>query len=236
MQRLSRKERRSASSSPASLRQHAYDRIKEAILQSILAPGQALSEYKLAAELRISRTPIREALRDLCAVGLVKLVPKRGAVVSELSVREIIELYELRELLECHAVRIACLRMSEHDCRAMADDHHEALDQLQRGRTTRAYEFAIRLHARILKGANNNRLSAILEQLQDLTNRLGLLTARKGARGPEALDEHERLIDAIRQRDPDSAEALLRAHIRADRDVAVRLALGGRIVVESERT
>jgi DNA-binding GntR family transcriptional regulator len=211
--------------SPAgSLRERALDTIRSRILDQQYPPGSLLSENQLAEELGISRTPIREALRELAAGGLVRILPQRGVEVSEPSVQDIVEVYQLREQLECFAARLAAEHLTPADARSLAADHAEALAHVAAGRLQDAYEASVRLHAQIVALTRNARLARFMSQLGDQVHRFGMLTLRHG-RAPRALEEHGRIIEAILARDGAAAEALMREHLRADRDMALQTIL-----------
>jgi DNA-binding GntR family transcriptional regulator len=209
---------------PVSLREQALAAIKRSILDSRYAPGSMLSESQLAEELRISRTPIREALRELAGNGLVRILPQRGIVVTDLSARDIVEVYQLREQLEPFAARLAAERATVEDVAAFEADHADALRHLNAGRLRPAYDASVLMHARIIEIARNNWLIQIMKLLSDQVHRFGLLTLRHG-RAESAIREHGGIVAAIGRRDPDAAESLMRDHLRADRDVALRLTL-----------
>ncbi len=216
-----------ATAAPApgvSLRQHARDTIKARILDSQYRPGELLSEARLAEDLQISRTPIREALRELSGKGLVRVLPKRGVMVSELSLQDIVEVYQLREQLECFATRLAALRLGPNDAAAFQADHDRAVAAMSRGRLREAYDHSILLHDRIIALAANSRLTQFMQLLSDQVHRFGLLTLRNGRVGP-ALDEHGMIIAAMRRNDGAEAEALMRRHLHEDRDMVLRLTL-----------
>ena len=207
-----------------SLREDVYDEIRRRILNSTYEPGALLSENVLAADLKISRTPIREALRDLATSGLVKILPQRGVAVSELSLQDVIEVYQLREQLECFAIRLAASRVGLADAEGFRADHKQAVEHMRANRLMPAYDFSVLLHVRIIAMARNSRLTAFMQQLADQVHRFGLLTLRHG-RAEHALLEHGHIIDALVARDADEAETLMRAHLRADRDMVLRLTL-----------
>jgi DNA-binding GntR family transcriptional regulator len=213
-----------AGEAPRSLREQALEAIRQGILDGRYAPGSLLSENQLAEELQISRTPIREALRELAGGGLVRILPQRGIIVSELSVQDIVEVYQLREQLEGFAVRIAAERLGPADAEALRADHRQAVAHMQAGRLRAAYDFSVLMHGRIIALAGNGRLAQFMAQLGDQVHRFGLLTLRHG-RVERALLEHGHIIDALIAGKPEEAETLMRLHLRADRDVALRAVL-----------
>ena len=216
--------RRTKPAAQISLRQHAYDTIKAAILDSRHEPGVLLSEVKLAEELQISRTPIREALRELASDGLVEILPKRGVIVSRFSLQDVVEVYQLREQLECFATRLAAIHIRPEDATGFQADHDRAVASMTRGRLREAYDYSILMHDRIIALAGNSRLTRFMELLSNQVHRFGLLTLRNGRVGP-ALDEHGAIIAAMARNNGAEAEALMRRHLREDRNMVLRLIL-----------
>lgn len=202
------------------LREHALGTIRERILNLSYPPGSLLSENQLAEELGISRTPVREALRELATGGLVRILPQRGVVVSEPSVEDIVEVYQLREQLECFAARLAAERLTPADANTFKADHADALAHLAAGRMQEAYAASVRLHEHVIALTRNARLARFMRQLGDQVHRFGMMTLRQG-RAPQALQEHGWILDAILARDGAAAERLMREHLRADRDMAL---------------
>jgi DNA-binding GntR family transcriptional regulator len=215
---------------PSSLREEALATIKQGILDARYPPGSLLSENQLADELQISRTPVREALRELAGSGLVRILPQRGIVVSELSMQDIVEVYQLREQLESFAASAAAERITAEQGDALLADHRDALRHMEAGRLKLAYDSSVLMHARIIELAKNGRLVQFMRQLSDQVHRFGLLTLRHG-RAKVALAEHGHIIDAIIRHAPEEAEALMRRHLRSDRDMALRLVLPAGISV-----
>ena len=206
------------------LREKARAAIRQGILDLRYPAGSLLSENQLAEELGISRTPIREALRELAAGGLVRILPRRGIVVSEPTVQDIVEVYQLREQLECFAAGLVAGWLAPSDAEAFQADHEEALAHMKAGRERKAYDASVRLHSRIVDLARNQRLKQFIGELGDQVHRFGLLTLRHGRAG-SALAEHGEIIAALVRKDSEAAEALMRAHLRADRDIALRATL-----------
>ena len=213
-----------------SLRQQAYDALRRGILDGLYPPGALLSENQLAEELEISRTPIREALRDLATAGLLRILPQRGIVVSEPTIEDAVEVYQLREQLECFAARLAAERLGQADLAGFTRDHRHALEHLAAGHDRLAYDHSILMHARIIDMARNSRLTQVMTLLSDQTHRFGLLTLRNGRASP-AIHEHGEIIAAIGARDAELAAARMLAHLRADRDMVLALILPAGISV-----
>ena len=211
-----------------SLREQAYERIRADIFEGVLRSGDALSEGRLARVYGISRTPVREAIKQLSEVGLVRLVPRRGAFVSEIAPHDVAEIYELRELLDGFAARVAAEALTDEELAELRDEAARAIELLRDGKSREAFELAVGTHRRITRAVRNGRLLRMLGQLEDETRRLSHLAFRAGGRIEAVLREHRQIVDALSRRDPEAAEEEMRAHVRADRDAALRRLRGVR--------
>ncbi|MCZ7567810.1 MAG: GntR family transcriptional regulator [Ardenticatenaceae bacterium] len=202
----------------SSKKELAYEAIKESILSHSLRPGDAVSESAFAEALQISRTPVREALMALEQEGLVKIVPTRGIFVTEITVRDIREIYEIRQALECLAVRKAALTPDL----SPLDPLLAVLETASRGRESVSYDSLfqvdIDLHRFIRDTARNSRLSQILENLQDQIHRIRVLSPRVDGRMDTTTREHLAIIHALKQRDPDLAAQAMREHLHNAQD------------------
>lgn len=204
-----------------------YEELKNAIVDLRLAPGEPLREATLADRLGVSKTPIREALTRLEQEGLVETTSFKGAVVTRYSREDLIEIYELRELLENAAVRAAAQSMTEQD-RARLGHIAQESRRLQRGQEPGGQdraelaalltEFDAVLYNQVL----NHRIKALIENLQAHLTRIGQLTAEIPGRIDASVDEHDRIVEAIAARDPELAEQRMREHIRSVRDAQLR--------------
>lgn len=203
-----------------------YEELKSAIVDLRLAPGDPLREATLADQLGVSKTPIREALTRLEQEGLVETTSFKGAVVTGYSRQDLLEIYELRELLENAAARTAA--------ESMADADRDRLDRICReSRKLKKNHDAAGLAALIsafddvlFEQVRNSRIRALIENLRAHLTRIGHLTAEIPGRIEASVDEHEKIVQAIAARDPELAERQMRAHIRSVRDDQLR-ALGG---------
>jgi DNA-binding GntR family transcriptional regulator len=200
-----------------------YEELKGAIVDLRLAPGEPLREATLAERLGVSKTPIREALTRLEQEGLVETTSFKGAVVTRYSRQDLLEIYELRELLENAAVRAAAESMTEPD-RARLDRIARESRRLQRGQEDRAglaaliSEFDVVLFDQV----RNQRIQALIENLRAHLSRIGQLTAEIPGRIDASVNEHEKIVEAIAARDPVLAEQYMREHIRSVRDDQLR--------------
>lgn len=197
----------------------AYHRLIEAIRTRTLKPGDRLIETDLATRLGLSRTPIREAIRQLESDGLVTHIPRAGAVVRKLDYAEISELYEMRTVLEGTAARFAARAASEIELSEL-DAINSDMKAARTGQEL--YEANRQFHSVLLNAARNRYLVKSVEALQKTLLILGPSTMEEADRAAEAIVEHERIIAALRARDGAAAEAAMRSHIEAAHRVRLR--------------
>ena len=190
-----------------------YQALRQGILHGDLAPGERLRSDALANDLRVSRTPVREALRKLEAEGLVERSGS-GLIVREFSEKDLTELFYVREALEGMAARLA----AENATPGEIAEIREMLDDMEVGAAARRYRGAAatdrEFHRLICRAAHNERLLQSLKSLLDHVRQMQTSTLYVAGRPAEALKEHRDLLQAIVARDPDRAEELARAHRR----------------------
>jgi DNA-binding GntR family transcriptional regulator len=194
--------------------------IRKAIVEGEIAAGAKISEPDLARRFGISRAPLREAIGRLEACGLVVRRPHLGARVISLSARDLLELYDLREVMEGLAARGAAERMTTEEIgslRALLQEHGRST-WLQEGVAYVQKEGDYDFHYRLVQGSHNARLVSFLcDDLYHLMRMYRFQLGMTSPRARQAFHEHERLIEAIEQRDGELAEILMRRHIRAAR-------------------
>jgi DNA-binding GntR family transcriptional regulator len=195
----------------------AADRLAHSIVTGELAQGQKLNEAELSEHLGMGRGPLREALRQLEGMRLVKRIPNAGARVVILDRKTLSDLYAVREALEGMACRIAASQMSDAEIAqlsALLDSHEEQI-KLQGGKVYSQSEGDLDFHYQIVRGSRNERLMDLLgsEQFQ-LLRMCRYRTSRNAQRTRPALQQHRQIVNAIEQRDGELAELLMRRHIQ----------------------
>jgi DNA-binding GntR family transcriptional regulator len=194
------------------LGERVFRSLRQALRTGLYRPGDRLREQEVAERLKVSRTPVREALGRLAMQGLVETAGGRGMIVRSLSTAEVLELYAMRELLEGAAARLAAQHASRPEFDAFTEleaEFEQAADE--------AAEMArlnLMLHEAITRAARNRYLDGALQQLQDAIALLGVTTFSVAGRPASAAAEHREIVAAIAARDPDTAERAARAHIR----------------------
>lgn len=199
----------------ASLADQVFEAVREAITTGELVPGELYSVYQLAAELGVSRTPVREACVRLAHTGMVRFERNRGIRVRQAGVADIRELFQLRLLLEPPAVRRAASRADPDVVRLLGTE----LAGMRSASTGAGDEPTFMAHDRrfhevLLAGAGNGRLVAIVRELRDATSTRGGSTVSRSRTLADVAAEHEAILDAVRAGDPAAAESAVAAHLR----------------------
>ncbi len=189
----------------------AYDRLLDEIRTGRLTPGARLREADLAARLGISRTPVREAIRQLEAEGLVVHEARSGASVRRLDHAEVMELYEMRSVLEGAAARMAARGASDVELAELKALNMEMAGAVNDPEMTRRLNH--QFHATLLNAARNRFLSRAMATLQRTLLILGPSTLANPDRAEQALLEHGRILKALADRDMVEAELAMRTHI-----------------------
>lgn len=187
--------------------------LRERILRGDYPEGEPLRQDALADDLGVSRIPVREALRQLEAEGLVTFSPHRGAVVSSLSLDEIDELFELRAEIECELLRRAMPKMTKDQLDRATDVLDEFQDALRAGEATRWGPLNWHFHAALYAPANRNLTMGVLQRLHQHSDRYFRMQLALTHRGARANEEHRAILDAVRAKDINTASQLMSAHI-----------------------
>ncbi len=191
------------------LRQIVYEKLREAILDGIIAPGERLSEVELAEQLAVSRTPVREAIRQLAETGLITLVPRRGAFVILLTTEDARHLYEVRTALELLAVEGFC----KNPPKQKLLDMRETFKNISNSSDAKRFlELDMELHHLIREGSENPYLEGVLQNVMDLIH-LCRRYALLGTSLERSAKEHLAIIDAILAKDVALTQKTLAAHL-----------------------
>lgn len=195
----------------------AYQQLKMAIISAKLRAGSPISELAIAHDLGISRTPIREAIRQLERDGLVVRFPGRGTFVRQLEMREVMEIWQLREWLEPIACELAARNIAPESLKPLRERMAAVCESERDLKDFELYhELDLKLHALICEASGNATLCAILDSLN-----LRIMQTRMIHR-PERLVaasiEHINIIDALLARDPHAAAEAMRLHLHNSRE------------------
>lgn len=193
--------------------ERAYRELRSWIVSGRVPPGARLVEADVARELGVSRTPVREALKHLTAEGFVSRDALGGLVVHEATRQEIEEIYYVREVLDGLAARLAAHRASPDDL-ARVDAVFEAMrEAIERGETSQVVQWNIVFHNLIYEIAASPRLISIARDLRDFIRRFSTEAFEGSARTSVVLEEHRRIVEALKAHDADAAEQAARRHL-----------------------
>ena len=208
--------------SAAPVREQAVEKLQYLLISGRFAPGERLKERVLIELLRTSRTTIREALRQLEADGLVTVIPGRGPVVATVTVQDVREIYEVREVLELLAVRLFCERATDLQRRnlqvafkTLRDAHRTANPQRILAAKQGFYEV-------LFAGTENTSLGALVERLQVRISRVRIASLSQPGRIAVGVAELLPVVEAISRRDAPAAQVAYRFHIDQARAAAVQ--------------
>lgn len=211
------------SSSPALSARALYEEVAELLRQRIfnreLEPGSWIDELRIAEELGISRTPLREALKVLAAEGLVTMKVRRGAYVTEVSEQDLREVYHLLALLESDAAAVVATRASDAQLAELQQVHQELAAAT--GDRDRFFALNEQFHMRLLDMAGNrwrNQLVGDLRKVMKLNRHNSLF---KTGRLEESMQEHQAVMNALLSRDPQASAAQMKAHFQNGLNAAV---------------
>ncbi|WP_301109892.1 GntR family transcriptional regulator [Sporosarcina sp.] len=188
-----------------------YENIKVAIVEGDIAPGTRLTETKVSEQLGVSTTPVREAFRRLASEGLVKIIPWRGAIVQEFSTKQLANVYTCRESLEALAVELAIDNMDEVGIRELYNFVERSVETTS---SSEYFELSSAIHNTILRYADNETLSNLLVQLNDVIYHNRNISSFNDERRSEIYKEHMEIVKAIEEKDKVQAKLAMQSHVR----------------------
>ncbi|MCP3891824.1 MAG: GntR family transcriptional regulator [Desulfobulbaceae bacterium] len=201
-------------SKPESLTKIAYDAIHDSILSGQLTVDVVYKEKGLAEDLGISRTPVREALLALSAEGLVTFLPRKGLVINKFSKQDIEEIFEIRESIELASVKKICRNHATLDFSELGSIFQEQKKSLKtQPEATSFMKLDRDFHMAISKLVGNNRLLSIMNNIGDKVHLMGLRALSVGGRMEEVIEEHGKILEAIKNGCEQEALSLMEYHL-----------------------
>lgn len=195
------------------LREIVFETLREAIIQGRLKPGERLMEIQLAEEMGVSRTPVREAIRKLELEGFVVMVPRKGAYVAGISIKDIVDVFEVRAALEALAAGLAAERATPEELEDMERAVLQIYEVSNGQNLDSLVERDTRFHELIYKASRNQRLVQIITLLKEHFQRFRTTSLALPGRGKHAVEEHKNIVEAISERNVELASTLAREHI-----------------------
>jgi DNA-binding GntR family transcriptional regulator len=206
------------------LRERILETIRDAIMSGALKPGEKVAEPELAARFGISRTPIREAFRQLESEGYLSVVPRKGALVASFSAKDVEEFYAIKSILEGYAARKACVMLSTRDINKLEGINEKLREIAVEGDVRHFFKVHNSFHDLFIRGAGNDKLHDMIAALLQKFQRLRMASLSKPGRMLISVEEHEKIIEAFRKRDPILAEMLVQKNAE----------YGGKVLIEEE--
>jgi GntR family transcriptional regulator, rspAB operon transcriptional repressor len=201
----------------ASLRDTAYDAIKHRIITCAFRPGEYINELQLSALLKIGRTPVHQALDRLMIEGMVEVIPRKGVIVKPVSLNEVLQIIEVRLINEPFGARLAAEHANDTDLAELGD----VLRRAKRSAELRNVESMMLLdrefHLLVARAAKNDVLTDLLRNLHERSLRFWFISLNAPTQHESVQKEHAAILDAVRQRNPNKAEAAMRHHIESFR-------------------
>jgi DNA-binding GntR family transcriptional regulator len=202
----------------SSLRGMVFNRLQEDILNGVYRPGETLVESKLAEKLGVSRTPIREAIKQLELEGLVTPLPNRRVVVRGVTEKDIDDIYIIRKRLEGLAARWAVLNITEKEFNELKRTLELMEFYTEKGDLEQVKELDANFHSIIFQASKSKPLSYVLANFHQFLTKARGDSLMVPGRLPRALEEHKAILAAIMNNDPDAAEEAMERHILGARD------------------
>lgn len=207
-----------------SMHDDAANALRERIFSGQLAPGDFIDEIAWASTLNISRTPLREALKVLCAEGLLRHEPRRGCFVSKVTDRDLDDIFPVLALLEGRCAFEASQRASDAELEALEALHQQLAQHAAQGRIQQYYSTNHSIHEAIITLADNRWLAQVIGDLRKIMRLARLQQLHAPGRLKQSLSEHLAVFAALKARDADGAEAAMRTHLTRQRQALRELA------------
>lgn len=200
------------------LREIVFEVLRESILSGKFAANERLMETQLAEEMGVSRTPVREAIRKLELEGLVVMVPRRGAYVASMSVRDISETFEIRSALEGLAAKLAVERISPEELDAMELTVLRMSKYIDGKELDTLIDIDEEFHDTLVRASRNQRLAQMISTLREQIKRFRRASLSSEQRRKLILGEHRQILEAISERNGELAQQLVLEHISNSED------------------
>ena len=189
------------------LRDIIYDDLKMGILTGKILPGTRLLEVELADKMGVSRTPVKE--------GLVNIEPRHGAYAAKVSVEDMIEILEVRELMESMAAQLAANRITQEQLDALLQTENEYQKAVKSGDVEDMIVLDAKFHKQVVEASHNRTLYQLIEPLQEIALRFRYMYYNDNTRAEKMPSEHERILKALSQGNGEAARKAAEKHLRS---------------------
>lgn len=207
---------------PLSLRDAAYEAIKHRIITCAFRPGEYINEANVSAMLGIGRTPVHQAIDRLMLEGMVDVMPRKGVIVKPVSLDEIMQIVEVRLLNESYGVRLAAERAERDEMSHLTDVLARSAQWVEARNSEQLMLLDREFHGVVARASKNVILADGLSKLHDRSLRFWFISLNRPGHNENVQAQHEAILAAIRDRDPNGAEQAMRAHILNFRENLMR--------------
>ena len=197
-----------------SLHEQVAQRLRQMLVEGRIAPGAKLNERELCEALDCSRTPLREAIKRLAAEGLVELLPHRGAVAVSMDEQSVRDTFEVMAGLEALSGELAAQRITDEELAEIRAMHYEMLAAYTRQDLSAYYRLNAQIHRAINAAAKNPVLGATYDRINARLQALRFRSNQDGAKWAAAMQEHEKMIEALSRRDVAAMRQVLASHLQ----------------------
>ena len=195
------------------LREIVYEELKRQILVGEIAPGTRMREVELAEDMGVSRTPVREAIRKLEKEGLVTIEPRRGAYASDISIKDMVDVLEVRQMLEGMAASMAAQKVTEEEKLDFVEANSAYKNAVKKGNIEEIIRYDELFHQLIVSYSGNKTLNQLLSQVQELALRFRYIYYDDFSRYENMPVEHEEIEEAIISGDTQKAKVVAEEHV-----------------------
>ena len=204
------------------LRDVVFNTLRKAILRGELKPGERLMEIQLANKLGVSRTPIREAIRKLELEGLVVMIPRKGAEVAKITVRDLKDALEVRMAIDSLSVKLACERLDEDDKTEIKQACVAFREAVKSKNVQAIVEGDERFHNTIYRASKNQKLITIAMNLREQVYRYRFEYVKDFSYHENLIREHDQITEAILKGDVETAQKIMKEHIYNQEQIVIR--------------
>ena len=204
------------------IREVIFDTLREAIIVGELKPRERLMEVQLANKLGVSRTPVREAIRKLELEGLVAMVPRKGAHVADLSVKDIMNVLEVRSTLDGLASFLSAARITDEEIKELKHTQTQFINYLEKDNLHGSVKKDVEFHDIIYRSSRNDKLIQISNNLREQVQRFRVIYIKDYSSSKELIREHIEIRDAIANRDPEAAMKFAQRHIKNQEEAIIK--------------
>ena len=196
-----------------SLKEQAFDKLKELIITGALEPGELQNEKRLADALGVSRTPVREALLELSREGMVAFVPGKGVEVCKLTTHQVREVFEIRRIIEGYVIKKITPRLTEADIKEIDRNISNQEKVLRRTERLAFIEYDKQFHLYLASKIGNQQIESILDNLRDQMHLMGIRAVENDSRMKQVIEEHRAIFSGLKDGNPQEAFDALISHL-----------------------